>query len=178
MPSLDKILDRKKDVSGQVSAQTRTLALGMLAISWALLTVHDEPLRTMAGHVYRPILLWLAICSVLVIAFDLLQYVAGTEVADDAAARAEKATPKEALYNAASFAYRFQEFCYRVKFVLLTVAAVILAIVFVRLFTNSGNTPTPAAEKAEQVQCECVAPLPAQPQSGIQPQAKVPSRVP
>lgn len=134
MPGLDKILDRKKEMSSQVSAQTRALALGMLAISWALLTPVYDPLKAMAAHVGRAQLLTLAVLAVLVIAFDLLQYVAATNVADEAAGRAEHAAGKEALYDDTRFAYRAQAFLYRAKFWLLAVAAVLLAVIFVELF--------------------------------------------
>src|SRR5579871_5142990 len=97
--SLEKLIDRKKEASGLVSAQTRTLALGFLAISWALLTAHDEPLRTMALHVNRYLVLALALSGVLITAFDLLQYVAITRLAEKAVSTAEAASPQEGQYD-------------------------------------------------------------------------------
>lgn len=68
MPAYDKILDRKKEASGQVSAQTRAYALGMMAISWALLTAHDEPLKSMAAHASRYLMLSMSVVGMLVLA--------------------------------------------------------------------------------------------------------------
>ena len=51
MLKLGDVYARKKEASAQVSTQTRTLAFGFLGISWALLTAHDDPLKSMVGHV-------------------------------------------------------------------------------------------------------------------------------
>ena|ERR1700722_13376322 len=143
MPILQTILERKKEVSGQVSTQTRTLALGFLAISWALLTAHDEPLHTMATHVSRYLILALAVSSVLVIASDLLQYVAATSVAQDAINRAEKVTPPAATYDNTSRAYKAQAFLYHSKFWLLSLGALLLLFIFIGLFSAPPAPPPP-----------------------------------
>ena len=162
MVPLEKILERKKDVSGQISAQTRTLALGMLAISWALLTVHDDPLRTMAAHVGRPLLLAFAVCSVLVIVFDLFQYVAGNQVVDSAIKAAETSPKGEAQYNAGSLAYKAQALLFWGKVVFLAGAAVMLTVIFVRLFSGAELPATPPTQTPAVCQCQCAPPpLPA-----------------
>jgi hypothetical protein len=143
MPILQTILERKKEVSGQVSTQTRTLALGFLGISWALLTAHDEPLHTMAAHVSRLLILVLAATSVLVIAGDLLQYVAATSVAQDAIDRAEKVTPPAAPYDNTSRAYKTQAILYHLKFWLLSLGALLLLFIFIGLFSAPPAQPSP-----------------------------------
>lgn len=135
MLSLEKLLDRKKEASGLVSAQIRTLALGFLAISWTLLTAHDEPLKTMSSHVNRYLVLGLAVSGVLVMAFDLLQYVAITTMAGNAASRAEAATSQKAQYDNGSIAYKAQALFFWSKFAILAVGAVLLATIFFYLFT-------------------------------------------
>ncbi len=141
MATLQEILDRKREVSGQVSAQTRALALGMLAISWALLTTPYEPLLSMASHVSRPLILGLAVVAVLVLVMDLLQYVAATSVAEKATQDAEKSAQLTAAYDSSSLAYRAQAFLYYAKFVLLIVAGVMMAVIFVELFKSPVVTP-------------------------------------
>lgn len=141
MATLQEILDRKREVSGQVSAQTRALALGMLAISWALLTTPYEPLLSMARHVSRLLILGLAVVAVLVLVMDLLQYVAATSVAEKATQEAEKSAQLTAAYDSSSFAYRAQAFLYYGKFVLLVVAGVMMAVIFVELFKSPVVTP-------------------------------------
>jgi hypothetical protein len=136
MPELKDIYARKKEASGQVSTQTRTLALGMLAISWALLTVHDEPLKSMALHVHRFWILGLAVLSVLVIVCDMFQYVAITSMAGEALTRAEasNSNPQAAKYNNNLFAYKAQAFLYRTKFIILALAFALLVWIFIILF--------------------------------------------
>jgi hypothetical protein len=87
MPAYEKIYDRKKEASAQVSTLTRNLALGFIGVSWALLTAHDEPLHSMAGNVGQYRLLSLAAISVVIIACDLLQYVAITSMAENSVGR-------------------------------------------------------------------------------------------
>lgn len=134
MPTLDKLLERKKEVSSQVSAQTRASALGFLAISWAVLTAHDEPLKTMASHVPRLVVLAMAVMAALILAFDLLQYVAYTAVADEAIKRAEQSPDsKAATFNTDLWTYKTGSFFYRAKFWLLTAAGALLAWSFVAM---------------------------------------------
>lgn len=134
MPTLDQIKDRKKEVSGQVSAQTRTTALGLLAISWALLTAHDEPLKTMAAHANRYSVLGLGVSAAVILALDLLQYVAYTKLADDALKLAEKSQDKCACYDDKSKAFRFGAYLYHGKFLVLAVAAFDLIWIAIELF--------------------------------------------
>ena len=68
MPEIQKLFDRKKEASGQVSAQTRVAGLGLLAAGWALLTAHDEPLHSMSLKVNRNADLGLVALGFLIIA--------------------------------------------------------------------------------------------------------------
>jgi hypothetical protein len=135
MPTLDEVYSRKKEASGQVSSQTRTLAFGFLAITWSLLTVHDEPLKTMAGRVPTYLVLALAAVSVLVLVLDMLQYVALTNVAESAYRKAEDAGQTDnVLYNKDSCAYKAQAFFYYAKFYVLAAGFAMLLVIFVLLF--------------------------------------------
>ena len=133
MPTLGELRERKKEVSGQVSAQTRTSALGLLAVSWGLLTAHDEPLKTMAARVSHAALWGMAVVAFLVLACDLLQYVASTAVANEALHRAEESADQKALYDTSSFAYKVADLLYFTKFGFLLVGAFLLIWVFVEL---------------------------------------------
>ena len=137
MASLEQILERKKEVTGQISTQTRTLAYGLLAISWALLTAHDDPLKAMATHVSRTSVLALAVLSVLVIAFDLLQYVFAEKVAQAALNEAENSTCKAVAYKNNSYSYKLQVLFYKMKFFLLVLASILLIYIFISLFRAS-----------------------------------------
>jgi hypothetical protein len=134
MLTLQEIHARKKEASGQVSTQTRSLALGFLAISWALLTVHDEPLRTMAANVNRNLVLALAAGAVLVLAFDLLQYVSIVSMNNQAAELAEKSEAQTAQYDKKWFVYRAQAVLYFTKFGTLLLTSILLIVIFILLF--------------------------------------------
>jgi hypothetical protein len=137
-----EIYDRKKEASGQVSTQTRNLVLGFLAISWALLTAHDDPLKSMAAQVNRNLILALAAVSVLVLTFDLLQYVAVTRMAEKAFRKVERAGLDEGEYDRRSWAFKAQAFFYHAKFTIMLVGGVLLIVIFVLLFTAPKLLPT------------------------------------
>ncbi len=134
MRTLAEIYARKKEASGQVSTQTRNLALGFLAISWALLTAHDEPLRSMAANLNRYAILLLAASSVLVLACDLLQYVFITLMAEQTATRAVNAHLSEAQYDKRSCAYRVQAVMYQAKFWIVVAGSLWALGIFLFLF--------------------------------------------
>lgn len=135
MPKIEEVYARKKEASAQVSTQTRTLAFGFLGVSWALLTVHDEPLKSMAANVPPWLILSLAVGSIIVLALDMFQYVAVTSMADAAYHKAEKAKQTEGiLYDSESFAYKAHVFFYQVKFWVLWAAALLLLVIFGFLF--------------------------------------------
>jgi hypothetical protein len=135
MPTRTEVYARKKEASGQVSTQTRTLAFGFLAIAWSLLTVHDDPLKTMAGRVPTYLVLALAAVSVIVLALDMFQYVAITNMAESAYRKAEDAGEKDnVLYDKDSCAYKAQAFFYHAKFYVLGTGSLVLVVIFVLLF--------------------------------------------
>jgi len=150
MPELKEIYDRKKETSGQVSTLTRSLALAFIGVAWTLLTVHDDPLRSMAANVSKYLVLILAATSVLVLICDLLQYVAATNVSDDALRRAEKAPDHRALYEDSSRAYKAQRCLYFAKFYILSAGALVLLVIFILLFQGTSRPPTTPATR-----CSC-----------------------
>ncbi len=161
MPSSSKLLARRKEFSGQVSTQTRGLALGFLAISWALLTAHDEPLRSMAANVNRYLILGLVVGSFLVLTCDLLQYVAATTMVNQAYQRAEASEDKTGEIDENSFAFKAQKVLYFTKFVILAVSSVLLVWIFVLLFLPSRVPPVAAQTPAPACIPVCQAAAPA-----------------
>lgn len=87
----------------------------------------------MAGNVNRYVILGLAFLSVLIIAFDLLQYIAVTRMAEVTGKKAEGAGLQEALYDQESYPYKAQAFFYHAKFATLVLASLLLAAIFVLL---------------------------------------------
>jgi hypothetical protein len=136
MPEYKELYARKKEASGQVSTLIRGLALGFIVVAWTLLTAHDNPLMAVVAKVNKYALLALVAVSVLVIACDLLQYVAITSMAEEALRRAEMVKPKQAQYDSTTFAYRAQAALYYSKFWTLAVGATLLGYIFVVIFRS------------------------------------------
>jgi hypothetical protein len=137
VPTLDQIYERKKEASSQVSALTRSIAFSFLGIAWMLLTARDDPLKSMSMHVPICLLVLLIIGSVLILIFDILQYVAVTNMADKAFHDAEREGKKDNIkYDPNSLAYKSQAFFYHAKFYTLCVVTAVLIIVFAMLFLS------------------------------------------
>jgi len=143
---LKKLNKTVKKATGQVSALTRSLALGYLAVAWALLTASEDPLKSMAANVNRYLVLALAACSVLFLTCDLLQYFAIARSATEAASRAKDLSPAEADVNEKSLAFRAQGVMFFLKFWVAVLGGVLLVVIFICLMRPIGasQVPTPA----------------------------------
>ncbi len=136
MPNLQQITDRLKKVSGQVSSQIRASALGLLGISWVLLTAHKDPLQSMVRHVSHRWFIAIAIIATTVLALDLLQYIAYTMSADEALDRASNTPTKEAPYAFHARASRAGDWLYKAKVVTLFAGGILLVVVFCLLLVH------------------------------------------
>lgn len=149
----EEIYARKKEASGLVSTQARSLALGFLAIAWALLTAHDEPLRSMAANVNQDLILASALCSVLVLGLDILQYIAVTSFAERAYKLAGKKSNKEGQYDEKSFAYKAHAFFYFAKVWVFIIGSGCVLIIFGCLFIPASKAPPSPGQVAVAPPC-------------------------
>jgi|SRR6185312_2604154 len=121
METLDDAKRSLDALSGQISTLVRTVALGVLAVVWLFLSGSKEA-APILGEVPAWQLVSIAALSILVILFDLLQYVCAFEQvkrARQAARLTEKTTveyPDDA-YRKARFAF------FRAKFWVAMIAA-------------------------------------------------------
>jgi len=136
-----------KDATGQVSTLTRSLALGYLAVAWALLTASENPLKSMAANVDRYLILALAACSVLFLTCDLLQYFALARTATEAATRAKALNPAQADYKETSIAYKAQGVMFFLKFWVAVLGGILLVVIFICLMRPIGASQVPAPAK-------------------------------
>ena len=104
------------------------------------------------------LVLWLAIFAVIVVALDLLQYVAATKVAEKALKDAEHAANRTAKYDDQSFAYKAQVRLYQWKFVALVIGGLLLAVIFVWLFMVPIAEPAAMASSPTVCCKPCAAP--------------------
>ena len=76
MVTREKIMDQLDWLTDKLSTQVRTVALGVLALSWGLL-VGESSAAKAVNDVHRNQLLFVGLLAVLVMFCDYLQYLAG-----------------------------------------------------------------------------------------------------
>lgn len=113
--------------STQISTQLRTVNLGTLGLTWLLLLKKDE-VSAIADRISERALFAVALACVGALLVDFLQYLFAEKAVDDAYERAAASETKTAGYDDASFPYRAQLWCYRVKLVLTFAATGALLI--------------------------------------------------
>jgi hypothetical protein len=112
--TLDELNRQLDAYSDRVSTQLRTINLGVLGITWLLL-LKQHDVSDVAGRISQRGLLCIALTCIVTLGFDILQYWFAERAVEDAFDRAEKSESKKAAYYADSFAYRAQNWCYRLK---------------------------------------------------------------
>jgi hypothetical protein len=115
------VLERLAAVSDRISLQVRTLALGLLAFTWAIF-VGDSDLPTRLAIAFKWHLLLIAGLAIAALALDLLQYVVGYLVADSLRMRLESTNTEKGEYEYDSFGYRTQTWCFFGKQIVIGIA--------------------------------------------------------
>lgn len=141
MPTLNVILDDKRAATVQVSSQTRSIALGMIAISWAMITAHDAPLSVLVASVPLPLIIGPAAFSILGLVCDFFQYIFQTAVITSAENIAIKTHTQEAGYNPGSIASRIQLNLFRLKIVSVAISFILAVAMFVEIGTFAKTHP-------------------------------------
>jgi hypothetical protein len=119
------------DYSDRISTQVRTIAFGVLGLTWLLLVPRpDVPLPI---TVSKQALIVITLLCILAILAEFCQYLLAEKTTDEtfdrAAAKGQSGT---AAYDKASFTYRGQLFFYRLKFWLAIGAAGFLIFLLAR----------------------------------------------
>ena len=120
-----------KATSSQISSQVRTLALSTLAFVWLFLIQSKELPEAMIGAMPRYQLLIVALLSILALAVDLLQYVAGY-VNTHRVLLDSEANEKEPSFDPKAFLYVARTWCFWVKILFGSAAVVMLLALIVR----------------------------------------------
>jgi len=141
MLTIAEIRQRKREASGFASTQIRSLALAFIAVSWALLSAHDEPLKTMMAvlnkHVAnRYLVLSLAGIGFLITTFDLLQYLAIVWMTTTAERIADASPLKQGQIKKNSVAYKSQSAFFWAKASLIPIGGCLLLVIFVELIRS------------------------------------------
>lgn len=127
MPGLS-VSDLAKELdtySTILSAQVRSINLGVLGLTWLFL-LQDERLSRLSSAISERALLAIAGACIIALVFDLIQYVFAEKVVEATLREAEETGATDG-YDGSSWFYRFQWWCYRAKIWLTAVAAVVFA---------------------------------------------------
>jgi hypothetical protein len=128
MPVREEVIKRFGDFSGQLSTQVRTLAFGILALSWGLLTSKDSPFRESLSPRLKWNLVGVGAAVILVLIIDAIHYLAALTVEKQCLVRMGDER-KAAMYDSGSWPYFIQEYAFRIKLIVLGVTAVWLLVV-------------------------------------------------
>lgn len=129
--SQEELAKELTDYSDRISTQVRTIAFGVLGITWLLLVPRPDTPIPIA--VPKQALIGITLLSLLAILTEFCQYLFAEKTTDETFDRAAAKGPTgKAAYNAAAFTYRAQLFCYRLKTWLVSAAAVFLVLLLAR----------------------------------------------
>ena len=127
MPSKDKLYEDLGWVTDRLSTQVRTVALGVLAVSWTLL-VSDSVQAQSIAQLLRFHLLATGFLSISALGLDFCQYVAYYCKGGLLLRRMEKENLTEAAFDRSGLLYRIQDVCFVGKQI-VTGAAVVWLLV-------------------------------------------------
>lgn len=123
MPSLQEIRADLRTSSDRMSAQVRTITLGLLIVSWGLL-IGESTLSKEISAESRTSLLLVGLMAILTMVLDFLQYVFAYWDSNRLHGEAEQSGKTEAKYNKNSWSYKLRMGLFWAKqiLVVLTVA--------------------------------------------------------
>jgi len=124
---LDALAKDLDTYSATISTQVRTIALGVLGLSWAML-LGGQSVDAVASKLPRPWVIGISGACLIALLLDLFQYLLdykATAAAYDKAAKVD-GNDEDTTVDDQSFAYRAAFFCYRAKLLLAIGAATVL----------------------------------------------------
>jgi hypothetical protein len=126
--SLSEIIKDLNFLSDRISTQVRSIALGLIALVWALLVGSDTQVLSL-GSASRPHLLAIGLLGVLIMFLDYLQYVFGYLNTNKTRKTAEEDADHAAAYNYRSRLYMTRTFFFWAKQALVAIAVVWFGVV-------------------------------------------------
>ena len=132
--ALSDVYEELNFLSGQVSTQTRTIALGLLALSWGLL-VGETTVRLMLDQSLRLGFLRVGMGAILALVLDFFQYVAGLLYVDTVRRSAERRKANEVIYDYDAQLYRARGWFFWLKVIVVVGdSGYLLALLIPRVF--------------------------------------------
>jgi hypothetical protein len=127
MPSYDQVREHADQISDRLSAQSRTLGLGLLAFTWGVLVSDAEVARQLA-QARKWQLLLISLLAITGLLLDFLHYVAAYRVTKSLIDKMDSTNGSAGSYDYKSIAYKLQFLCFYGKQVVLAGSAVWLLI--------------------------------------------------
>jgi hypothetical protein len=129
---ISEIQDVRDYASGAISTQTRTTSLGVLAITWLLLSGTEKSL-TEKFDIYSNSLLLVAAICIIAIALDFCQYIFSFLVVSDALKDSLQAKKLDSVgFNTSSTLHKLTNYFFFLKIVAASIATIVLLIVMFR----------------------------------------------
>jgi hypothetical protein len=134
MPTKKELCDDLDFMSDRLSTQTRTIALGLLAATWALLLSESPSAKTVASSLSIHLLLIGDVC-VIALLIDYFHYVSGYFVDYELLKRMEANKLDSAQFEKSDLLYKLRKYCFYGKQIFTIVGAVwFLLAIASRLF--------------------------------------------
>jgi hypothetical protein len=125
-----KVYEDLTTVGDKISTQVRTIAVGLLALVWLVLTGGDHA-PSLLGTPSRPLLVFVALLCILTLVFDYLQYLCGWLSSDAVRKKADAESLDETSFNYDDVRYRLRNGFFWLKQILAMVSVVLVLIALV-----------------------------------------------
>jgi hypothetical protein len=135
LPELKEIYQELQFISDRLSAQVRTVALGLLAITWTIFVGESALFKKLSETLGKRLLL-VALLSIFALLIDFLQYVLGYIYVDRTRKMAESTALHEIAYDPSSLLWRSRTAFFWTKQLLLVGAIVVFLVVFATYVTG------------------------------------------
>ena len=129
---LEKILERQKETSDKISTQVRTIALGVLALSWGTATNSSMVAQEITAN-FLVLFLLADLFAVLALIFDFAQYACSYQVARDAYLSRDRQT-NLGDYDDESEFFKWQYRLFRAKQVSTVIVSLIALLILFTYF--------------------------------------------
>lgn len=118
------VIEELRFLSDRISTQVRTIAIGLIGITWGLLIGKSG----FVGHL-KIKLLWVGSFALLAMFLDFLQYFCGYICTDNVRKGMEKEKKEEGIYDYRSWLYRLRSWFFWLKQIILIIVVVCFFVI-------------------------------------------------
>jgi hypothetical protein len=137
---IQRVYDDLDFVTDRISAQVRTIAIGVLALAWLFLAGGKDTPSLGLQHQTKP-LLGVAALAIVALLCDYLQYLAGYLATNAVRTAAERANRKTATYDYRDVRYGLRGLCFWLKQAFAAAATIWMLVMLVRALVANSTSP-------------------------------------